>query len=135
MQFWNFSFLSSWNSCWGKYEQVNNWNGIIDIFEKRLASWKAHTLSIGGRVVLIKAVLESLPVYYLSIFKVPSMVGEKLEKIMKKFLWGGSSNTHKFHWVAWNRVTLPKDKGGLGISNLKDVNNSLLAKWGWRYKT
>ncbi|XP_076955323.1 uncharacterized protein LOC143630121 [Bidens hawaiensis] len=44
--------------------KINNWNGIMDYFEKRLAIWRAHILSIAGRVVLIKAVLESLPVYY-----------------------------------------------------------------------
>ncbi|KAJ0837904.1 putative RNA-directed DNA polymerase [Helianthus annuus] len=32
--------------------RVNNWQSVVDIFRSRLASWKAHTLSIGGRVVL-----------------------------------------------------------------------------------
>ncbi|XP_076950385.1 uncharacterized protein LOC143623336 [Bidens hawaiensis] len=39
---------------------IKNWNGIIEVFEKRLAMWKAHSLSIGGRVVMIKSVLENL---------------------------------------------------------------------------
>ncbi|XP_076955322.1 alpha carbonic anhydrase 7-like [Bidens hawaiensis] len=30
---------------------------------------------------------------------------------------------------------MPKNKGGLGISRIKDVNNALLSNWGWRYKT
>ncbi|XP_076881360.1 uncharacterized protein LOC143529460 [Bidens hawaiensis] len=56
--------------------KIHNWNGIIDVFEKRLGLWRAHSLSIGGRVVLIKSVLESLPVYYFSLFKVPCKVVE-----------------------------------------------------------
>ncbi|XP_076919662.1 uncharacterized protein LOC143580555 [Bidens hawaiensis] len=115
--------------------KINNWNGIMDIFEKRLANWRAHSLSISGRVVLIKAVLESLPVYYLSLLKVLSKVVESFERIMKSFLWGGTSESRKTHWVAWERVTMPKNKGGLGISRIKYVNNALLSKWGWRYKT
>ncbi|XP_076924697.1 uncharacterized protein LOC143587235 [Bidens hawaiensis] len=35
----------------------NNWQPVIDIFDKRLASWKVHTLFMGGRLMLIKSVL------------------------------------------------------------------------------
>ncbi|XP_076959914.1 uncharacterized protein LOC143636126 [Bidens hawaiensis] len=52
------SFIHLGILVWANMNNVHNWNGIIDIFEKRLAAWKAHSLSIGGRVVLIKAVLE-----------------------------------------------------------------------------
>ncbi|GJT42856.1 hypothetical protein Tco_0951571 [Tanacetum coccineum] len=39
---------------------------VIDRFRDKLSCWKAKTLSIGGRVTLIKSILGSLPVYYLS---------------------------------------------------------------------
>ncbi|KAJ0876698.1 putative reverse transcriptase zinc-binding domain-containing protein [Helianthus annuus] len=39
------------------------------------------------------------------------------------------------HWVNWDRVALPKAKGGLGLSKLLLINISLLSKWGWRFKT
>lgn len=42
-----------------------SWNGVIDSFVKRLTSWKSRLLSIGGRLTLVKAVLWSLPVFYL----------------------------------------------------------------------
>ncbi|XP_076889995.1 uncharacterized protein LOC143540928 [Bidens hawaiensis] len=72
-------FLHLGISVGANVNKVNNWNRIVDVFEKRLAVWKAHSLSIGGRVVLIKSVLESLPVYYFSLFKVPDKVVENLE--------------------------------------------------------
>ncbi|GJY38763.1 reverse transcriptase domain, reverse transcriptase zinc-binding domain protein [Tanacetum coccineum] len=50
------------------------WEGIIDRFHDRLSLWKAKTLSVGGRLTLIKYVLGSLPVYYLSLLKAPSNV-------------------------------------------------------------
>ncbi|XP_076890699.1 uncharacterized protein LOC143541890 [Bidens hawaiensis] len=46
-------------------------------------------LILGGRLTLLKAVLASLPVYYLSIYKAPVTVVEKIEKMMRKFLWVG----------------------------------------------
>ncbi|XP_022004091.1 uncharacterized protein LOC110901585 [Helianthus annuus] len=43
---------------------ISNWRPVFDIFEKRLALWKASFLYIGGRVTLIRSVLESLPTYF-----------------------------------------------------------------------
>ncbi|GJX19529.1 RNA-directed DNA polymerase, eukaryota, reverse transcriptase zinc-binding domain protein [Tanacetum coccineum] len=37
-----------------------NWEPIIDKFHKRLSSWKAKTLSYGGRLTLLKLVLGAL---------------------------------------------------------------------------
>ncbi|XP_022042015.2 uncharacterized protein LOC110944672 [Helianthus annuus] len=114
--------------------RICNWDPIVNIFKNRLSSWKAHTLSIGGRVVLIKAVLESLLIYYLSIFKAPIKVIDKLESLMRNFLWGGSEEVRKMHWVAWDKVTLPNKFDGLGFCKLKTVNEALLSKWVWRYR-
>ncbi|KAJ0555729.1 putative reverse transcriptase zinc-binding domain-containing protein [Helianthus annuus] len=115
--------------------RVTNWSPIYDIFDARLSRWKASLLSIGGRVILIKAVLECLPNYYFSLYKDPCTVINDLEAKIKRFLWGGEDGNKKLHWVAWNTVTLPKKQGGLGISRLKNSNISLLSKWGWRLKT
>ncbi|KAJ0491837.1 putative RNA-directed DNA polymerase [Helianthus annuus] len=114
---------------------VNNWKPVYDVFEARLSRWKAVSLSIGGRLVLIKSVLESLPSYYFSLYKAPSKVIKDLESMIRRFLWGSSSEGHKIHWVAWDSVSTPKDNGGLGLCKLKDVNLALLSKWCWRCKT
>ena len=36
-------------------------------FENRMARWKSVHLSMGGRVVMLKSVLTSLPVYFVII--------------------------------------------------------------------
>nr|XP_043609781.1 uncharacterized protein LOC122581603 [Erigeron canadensis] len=59
--------------------RVNNWNFLIDIVESRLAKWKAASLSMAGRLVLLKSVLESLPTYSFSAFKAPIQVIDALE--------------------------------------------------------
>lgn len=118
----------------GNMKRVSSWDFLFEIFEKRLASWIANTLSIGGRVTLIKAVLESFPTYYLSLFAAPLKVVDGLESIMRRFLWGGNSDTRKINWVAWDTVASPLKAGGLGISKLKDTNTALLSKWIWRYR-
>nr|GEW58809.1 transposon Ty3-G Gag-Pol polyprotein [Tanacetum cinerariifolium] len=51
-----------------------NWKTLLDKFDYRLLKWKAKLLFIGGHLTLIKSVLGSLGIYYLSIFKVPDIV-------------------------------------------------------------
>ncbi|KAJ0877963.1 putative RNA-directed DNA polymerase [Helianthus annuus] len=114
--------------------RVENWREVYNIFDARLSRWKASLLSIGGRVVLIKSVLESLPNYYFSLYKAPCKVISDLEAKVRRFLWGGNESNKKMHWVAWKTVTCPKNKGGLGLYNLRNINVSLLSKWGWRLK-
>ncbi|XP_071699531.1 uncharacterized protein [Rutidosis leptorrhynchoides] len=43
---------------------LSHWNPLLDKFKKRLASWKASLLSIGGRLTLIRSVLNSLGIYF-----------------------------------------------------------------------
>ncbi|GKA47256.1 putative RNA-directed DNA polymerase, eukaryota, reverse transcriptase zinc-binding domain protein [Tanacetum coccineum] len=111
-----------------------NWNPIVDKFQRSLSKWKGITFSIGGRLTLIKFVLGSLGVYYFSIFKAPKKVIHKLESIRRRFFWCGNSDQEKISWIAWKIVTLPRKSGGLGIGSLMDSNQSLLAKWWWRFR-
>ncbi|KAL6510920.1 hypothetical protein OROGR_022044 [Orobanche gracilis] len=118
-----------------KMTRIGSWEPVLSTIKKRLTGWKAKHLSIGGRVILIKAVLENLPIYYLSLYKAPKAVIESMEKIMRRFLWAGCSVENKINWIAWNIITTPKKEGGLGVSKLEDVNDALLLKWAWRFKT
>ncbi|GJU72871.1 putative RNA-directed DNA polymerase, eukaryota, reverse transcriptase zinc-binding domain protein [Tanacetum coccineum] len=112
-----------------------HWSPIIEKVQKRLSSWKARCLSIGGRLTLVKSVLGSLPLYYFSIFRAPSKVLSLLESIRGRFFWGGSAEDRKISWVAWKQIMADRSMGGLGIDSLSASNLSLLRKWWWRFHT
>ena len=64
-------------------KRIKTWEPFIDRFKKRLANWKSWYLSIGGRLTVIKPALSNLPVYFLSFYKMPVIVANKLEKIQR----------------------------------------------------
>ncbi|GKF13056.1 hypothetical protein Tco_0050982 [Tanacetum coccineum] len=68
------------------------WDEVISKILSRLSKWKAKSLSIGGRFTLIKSVLTSLPLYFMSIYKAPMGVLHKLESIRRKFFNGVDNN-------------------------------------------
>ncbi|GKA43833.1 RNA-directed DNA polymerase, eukaryota, reverse transcriptase zinc-binding domain protein [Tanacetum coccineum] len=113
--------------------RVSTWQPVIDKFSKRLSKWRANCLSIGGRSILISAVLGSLPTYYLSLFRMPRTVCNKLEAMRSKFFWGAEDTNRKIHWVKWDLVLASKDRGGLGFGSLHSLNLALLYKWRWRF--
>jgi hypothetical protein len=111
---------------------LSTWKPMLDIIRRRVASWGNKYLSFGGRIVMLNAVLNAIPIFYLSYMKMPCSVWREMVKIQRKFLWSGLTTQRKISWVRWDEVCKPKKDGGLGIRNVKLTNDSLLAKWRWK---
>ncbi|KAL5820850.1 hypothetical protein ACOSQ3_022732 [Xanthoceras sorbifolium] len=64
--------------------------------------------------------------------KLPNDLCCRLDKVNRDFLWGHTVDKKTVHLVNWRTVCTPKGNGGLGIKSTKLMNQSLLAKAGWR---
>ena len=62
------------------------WDSVVERIDKTLSSWKSKYLSMGGQITLIKSILSSIPIYFLSYFKCPKSVMQRIEKIQRNFL-------------------------------------------------
>jgi len=113
--------------------KASSWQSVLDKVQKRLLSWKSCSLSRAGKVVMIKAVLNSLPMYYLSMFKIPKKVANDIVRIQRKFLWSGEKGGRFIPLVKWDIVQKQKSEGGLGVGDLEKKNAALLFKWWWRF--
>ncbi|XP_074300725.1 uncharacterized protein LOC141632034 [Silene latifolia] len=63
-------------------------------------------------------------------FIIPKSVIKRVEAICRNFLWSSSSYYHRVPLVGWDRVTLPKDEGGLGIKKAELWNTASVGKLG-----
>ncbi|RVW24649.1 putative ribonuclease H protein [Vitis vinifera] len=112
-----------------KYLHVG-WGGRED--EEKTCALETP-ISKGGRLILIKSTMASMPLYQMPIFRMPKSVARRLEKLQRDFLWGGGNLERKVHLVNWEVVCTEKEKGGLGLRKLVPLNKALLGKWIWRF--
>ena len=122
-------FMYLWLSVGENPNKMSTWEPVLERISTKLNSWGNKYISLGGRIVLLNSVLNSIPIFYLSFLKMPAKVIKKVEGIQRRFLWGGVGGPKKIWWVKWRKVCQPKSQEGLGVRDIKLVNLSLLAKW------
>ena len=116
-------------------KKVDTWEPILERIKKKLSGWKSKLLSRAGRLVLIKSVLNSLPLYYLGIFKMPKKVIKKINSLQSRFFWGLKDRGRSIPLVKWDISQKPKKLGGLGVGDLVVKNAALLFKWWWKFSS
>nr|GEU47960.1 RNA-directed DNA polymerase, eukaryota [Tanacetum cinerariifolium] len=67
---------------------LSSWKDVEAKISFRLSRWKLKTLSTGGRLTLLKSVLTAIPLYYMSLFKVPIGILNSLESIWRNVFNG-----------------------------------------------
>jgi hypothetical protein len=109
-----------------------DWLWLEKKIEKRIMCWSHRWLSLGGRVILVKVVLESIYVYWLSLAKIPISVLNSIRRRMFSFLWTGKKEKEGMHLINWKNLAKPKKDGGWGIKNIFIFGKALAAKSMWR---
>lgn len=108
---------------------------ITERVQTKLQGWKANLLSMAGRVVLTQSVTSAIPSYLMQGCFLPTRILNGLDRLNRNFIWGSTNEQGKMHMVCWEKVTKPKDRGGLGIQSAKGRNLTLAAKLCWRMET
>ncbi|XP_031112253.1 uncharacterized protein LOC116016235 [Ipomoea triloba] len=125
-----------------KYLGVNLFKGrnksfyyqhILDGIDKRLLGWQRKLLSTGGRIILIKHVLSTIPLYSLASIQLPKGVIHSIEQRMANFFWGSNQGHNKRHWTSWSKLCFPEKEGGLGFRSLPALQSTFAAKLWFSY--
>ncbi|XP_057441354.1 uncharacterized protein LOC130733241 [Lotus japonicus] len=131
--------IQVWNSpgvylgmpaVWGR-SKTNSLQWIKEKVLNKIQGWKSSLLNQAGRETLIKAVVQALPSYAMSILKFPKNFCSQICSKIASFWWKGSKEKG-IHWKKWERLTYNKQEGGMGFKDLQIMNQALLARQAWR---
>eukprot|EP00253_Pinus_taeda_P013020 PITA_13020 len=113
-----------------------SWRMLLDKLEARLSSWTYRSLNIASRLILIKSVLQAMPLYLFSILAAPKWVLKAIRNLQRGFLWGSNGLNRKWALVKWAEVCQSKANGGLGLRDPLQSNSTMGAKvwWNWLVK-
>jgi hypothetical protein len=100
--------------------------------QDRLVPWLGKLASMAGRTVLVKAVLTSVFIYFITVLEIPLEVLLKIDSIRRAYLWAACEKVSEGKCkVNWDLVCKPKNKGGLGVLNLHKFASALRLRWLW----
>ncbi|XP_070007646.1 uncharacterized protein LOC142165356 [Nicotiana tabacum] len=97
--------------------KIVHFNNMVAKVSRRLQGWQGKLLSFGGKAVLLKYVLQSLPLHLLYVLYPPKMVLYQIERIISKLFWGKIEDRNKVHWINGHIYAIPplKEELVLGL--------------------
>lgn len=97
----------------------------------RIKTWRSRNLSYQGRLMLINSVLLNIHVYRGQVLVLPRKVLNDIDHMCRAYLWSGEVYSGKAGYVAWPKVCMPKQAGGLGLRNINVWNIAAMGKYLW----
>jgi hypothetical protein len=104
--------------------KTEDWGWLVAKIENKIGLWCNKWLSMGGRLILVKAVLESQSVFWMSMEVIPRATLTKIRQLMFTFLWSGQRTKARLPLCRWDLLTRPKHSGGWGLRNLFYFNSA-----------
>eukprot|EP00253_Pinus_taeda_P034254 PITA_34254 len=138
--------------------KLSLWKEVISKIKSKITTWGGQWLTNAGKLILIKSILSSLPIYQASFLLSPKMpiyqgsflmsskmpiyqasfllapknITEQISRLIRDFMWkGGRGNQRKFHLVNLDIVKCPIPEEGLQIRDMSLPNLALGGKILW----
>ncbi|XP_060210413.1 uncharacterized protein LOC132637320 [Lycium barbarum] len=116
-------------------KKIKYFDDLVSRITRKLSGWSGKCLSYGGKVTLIKSVLQAIPTYTLATLTPPKGTLQLIEKHLANFFWGSEGDKNKYHWRAWDKLCLNKGEGGIGVKLLQEIKDCFTCKRWWSLRT
>lgn len=115
--------------------KTSTFHFILDKIQKKLNAFDAELLSLAGRILLAKSVLLTIPGYFMQTVLIPKGICDKIEQMVRCFVWGSTTNDFKVPLVKWEDCCKSVLQGGVGMRQMFLQNTSYLMKLAFSFVT
>ena len=92
-----------------------------------------RTLNIPSQLILLKSILQVMPIYQMASQAIPKTICQKMVEIFKKSLWEGTRKTKKWALLSWAWLSKSVTEAGLGLRDPYILDEVMGAKLWWRW--
>lgn len=78
---------------------VGTFKELQEKITKRVMGWKEKFISKADREILIKTVVQAIPTYSMSLFKLPKTICDNINSLLVKYWSGQSKEERKINWI------------------------------------
>ncbi|XP_071920659.1 uncharacterized protein [Coffea arabica] len=109
-----------------------HYDGLVSKIRGRISHWSSKLLSMGGKIILLRHVLGSMPLYLCQVMDPSKAIIISIARLFNAFLWDDES--WKIHWTSWEKLCFPKEEGGLGFRSLEAMVQAFSCKLWWNFR-
>ena len=94
----------------GKLKKTS-WQELLDKMKQRLSSWGLRPLNLPSRLILVKTIMQAMPIYLFSILLAPKSVLREIRSMQRNFLWGSREVKAKFSLSVGKEFVAHRNRG------------------------
>lgn len=103
---------------------IKDWCWLIDKFENILTTCTHSWLTLGGRLVLVQLVLQSIVVFWMHLYLMPKNIIKRINSCISNFIWARTREVHKVHLVWHEEISKCHNEGGWGILDIQSLDGN-----------
>ncbi|XP_062176146.1 uncharacterized protein LOC133881223 [Alnus glutinosa] len=108
--------------------KTRSFASLVSRVRKKLEGWKEKFLSQARKEVLLKAVVQAIPICAMSVFKLPKTLCKQLNYLMSNFWWNHNRESKGVRLINWKRLGVAKQQAGMDFRDIEAFNLALLAR-------
>lgn len=109
------------------------WLMVLEKMDADIPSWTFRELNMVSHLILIKEVLQFMPLYLFSVLAAPKWILKAIKNLQRGFLWGNMKQKRKWALVKWNTVFLSKTSRGIELRDPQHNNTVMGACIWWKW--